>query len=85
MGMLEEFVKLESYDDNQCVYIRPQDIVALGHDRESSRTKVTTIHGGIEHQTTVKEAPGVICDMCDKVMNKKMADSITACPSYYLT
>lgn len=68
--MLEEFIKLKSIESNIFIYLRPQDIVAMSRNTFEQSTKITTLHGNETYSDTVMETPGVICDMCDKVIRK---------------
>lgn len=68
--MLEEFIKLTGTEGNQSLYVRPGAIVAMCYDHDNDRTKITTLHGANIHQVVVKETPGQICDLCDKVRSK---------------
>lgn len=62
--MLQEFIILTRPDDSS-VYIRPEDIWYL--ECGGIETYITISRQGISEDIFVKETPGIIFDLCNKV------------------
>ncbi len=64
--MLKEFIQLTA-PGGHTIYIRPEDIWCLDYDPDDKDTHIVILKQGVSEDYYVKETPGVIFDLCNKV------------------